>query len=209
METPVMDEMIRLNEGRAAMYSLLSRFYEKESDQRFLASLKELIESRKYIHDELTEYYAVIGSFILKSMDVVSELAVDYSKIFLGIGKRAECASPYESVYTSHNGVMMQEAFEQVQQIYGENGFMLNKSIPVPADHIYIELKFMAALCEKAVAGEDNYDVQEAFSKKHLLNWVPRFCDDAGRIADTDYYKAVAAITEKYITADYAIFAEE
>ncbi len=209
METPVMDEMRRLNDGRAAMYSLLSRFYEKESDQGFLASLKELIESRKLIHDELTKYYAVIGDFILNSIDAVSELAVDYSKIFLGIGKRAECASPYESVYTSHHGVMMQEAFEQVQQIYGENGFMLSESIPVPADHIYIELKFMAALCEKAASGEDNYAVQETFLKKHLLNWVPRFCEDISHIADTGYYKAVAAITEKYIFADYAIFAEE
>ena len=51
------------------------------------------------------------------------DLAVDYARVFLGAGEaNGKAAYPYESVYTSPEGLVRQEARARVRAIYAAGG---------------------------------------------------------------------------------------
>ena len=49
-------------------------------------------------------------------------------------------------------------------------------------DHLSVELEYLAALGSVAE--------REEFARLHLQNWVPRFCADVEKYAETEFYRA-------------------
>ncbi len=73
------------------------------------------------------------------------DLAVDYARVFLAAGVyEGDTAVPYESVYTSPEGIMMQDSRDEVVRIYAENGLVIPRELNVPEDHLAFELEFMS-----------------------------------------------------------------
>jgi len=53
----------------------------------------------------------------------LNDLAVDYARIFLGVGiAEGSAAYPYESVYTSKKRIIMQDTLDQVKAMYVAKG---------------------------------------------------------------------------------------
>ena len=79
--------------------------------------------------------------------------------VFQGAGDaKGKAAFPYESVYTSREGLVMQEAWEKAKAFYAESG--LAPSILQPdlkEDHLAVELGFMRQLCSRR-QGEESLD---------------------------------------------------
>lgn len=149
-----------------------------------------------FLH-ELKETVTEINT---SSNDELEELLWDYTRLFIGPYKLP--SPPWESVYTSPKRLMMQDAAEQVLQLYREAGLSLETPDIMP-DHIGAELNFLAVLLQKThleTEQKDHYlETTGRFLSEHLLKWVPEFTKDMENAAETSFYKAVANATRNVI----------
>ena len=77
-----------------------------------------------------------------------------------------------------------------------------------PEEHIALEFEFMAYLCQQAALAFENqggaaanchFEKQKNFVERHLLRWVPEFCQDVTRLGRMEFYKAAAKITADFL----------
>lgn len=218
MSAELVENLVDFCENRARVYALLSRCYEKELDTAFAA---ELAEAARVESDDpaLAEGFAALQTDLAGCDDGQLELlAVVFDRVFFGMGPRsAQKAFPYESVYTSEGGLMMQDAYAEVLHVYRGAGFAKNPGFKEPEDHLAVELAFMALLCGRAVealrAGDEagaerQLRAQREFLSDHLLNWIDRFTSDVRKAAEDGFYFDLATFTEDFLTADAAELAE-
>lgn len=204
-------------ESRNAMYRLLSRLYRCEADRPLLDSLKKTRLPIGCSDAGLCEGYDLIRLTLNGFTDETpDELAVDYAVTFLGAGtaKGTSMALPFASVYTSSKRILMQEARDRAVAAYSAKGLQTSPQLAgLPEDHLAILLDFMSFLCRstKALAERDDFDEpgfknalreQQAFLKQQLLNWVPLFCADVEKLAQTPFYRGVARLTGAYLRLD-------
>ena len=79
------------------------------------------------------------------------ELAVDYARVFLGAGSYDRIlAPPYESVFTSEERILMQDARDGAVTYYRRGGLDLPADNTTPEDHLGFELQFAAVLAGQA-----------------------------------------------------------
>lgn len=202
--------------NRADLYGLLARIYRIEVDQPLLDHLIQMRFPTDGGDDELLAGYRRLEADLRRSApDRLIALAVDYARAFLGAGiSSGVVAFPYESVYTSPGRLIMQEARDQVLAAYRAKGFSVSEGFDEPEDHLALELEFMAFLCEdiqQALKKGNHAAVQaclkdqQSFLSLHLLNWVPAFAADIAKCAGTEFYRAVAMITQGFLRLDGAI----
>ena len=211
-------ENITLMANRENMYQLLGRIYKLEVDQTLLEHMLHMQFSNECSCSatELEEGYRMFEAYLRQpKLDVLTELAVDYASVFLGAGiAEGTVAYPYESVYTSTERLIMQDARDKVLAIYREKGLDKNESLDIPEDHIGLELEFMAYLCHEAKealvlkdwdTASASLMLQKSFLEQHLRNWVPEFCSDIQKCSQIDFYKAVGKMTNGYLLLDTQI----
>lgn len=199
-----MDELIALARDRALAYQLLSSLYLAEASAEFLA----LLGQEPSLQDgKLGEYASGLPATSLE--EARSDAASDYAALFLGMS--AHPVAPYESVYTSPEHLLMQDARDEVLAAYRNEGICYSGADNLPEDHIGTEMEFMSKLCEKEAAaleeGDDAEagrlrDVQRAFIRNHLAVWVPRFCDDVEARAHTLLYAGLAEFTRRLVATE-------
>jgi TorA maturation chaperone TorD len=210
-------EQLLLN--RCSMYGFLARLYRTEVDQEFLDQMSEMDLSMEVDVPEIRDGYRMLRDYLDRPGEtIITDLAVDYARVFLGAGQgEKNGAYPYESVYTSEERLVMQEARDQVLKLYREEGLERSEAIVEPEDHLSLELEFMAHLCRRAAeamnAGDhagalDYLQKQQQFLDQHLLAWVPAFCDDVQRLARESFYQAVAKITAGYLGMERELIAD-
>lgn len=202
-----------INTGREKTYLFLAELYKTEITEKMYESLQRM-DSTAYSGTPLEPGYALIRKYIESTpIDPITELAVDFAKIFLGAGvlEKELASSPYESVYTSRERLIMQDARDKVLTIYRLNGVDKIKGFDVPEDHISIELEFMAHLCKETIHASENgedekarqlIETQRSFIKDHLLNWIPLFCEEINQFSLTDFYRGVALLTLSFLNMD-------
>lgn len=196
-----------VNIARKNMYGFLSYLYLFEVDTDRLTALKQMSFPTECHNEDMQEGYQEIAEYLSKrevNQDTLDELAVDYARIFLSAGvAQGKAAFPYESVYTSKQHLIMQEAGSSAAALYVEKGLQPRTDMyRVPEDHLGLLLEFMGCLCE------DDKDKQEDFLKNHLGNWVPAFVQDVCKYASTDFYKGIAKITKGFLTMEKEYLAE-
>ena len=181
MSVELVENLVDFCENRARVYALLSRCYEKELDAAFAA---ELAEAARVESDDpaLAEGFAALQADLAGCDDGQLELlAVVFDRVFFGMGPRpAQKAFPYESVYTSEGGLMMQDAYSEVLRLYRAAGFAKDPGFTEPEDLLAVE----------------------------LLNWVPAFVRDMKASAESGFYAHLATFTEAYLAADAEALAE-
>ena len=187
-------------EQRAAIYEFLSIAYGEEVPLAFLRSLRE---QGPALDGELGDFVASLAGADDAALEAVrTDLAAEYARVFLGMSRRS--VAPYESVYTSPTGLMMQEARDEVVALYRREGFSVDESMHLPEDHIAFELGFMAGLIRNAMAALDAGDgaeaerlaaVQESFVAHHLPSLVPTLAQDLEKRAAKGLYPGQYALT--------------
>jgi len=209
-----MSEFAALISNRETVYRLLARLYRTEVDDPLLLQLAEMGFPAECDEPELAEGYRMLTSWLRNpGSDPLTDLAVDYARVFLGAGVfEGVVASPYESVYTSRERLIMQEARDQVFASYRAKGLYSAEPMEFPEDHIALELEFLAHLCRETLnAGDDRALVsallreQKEFIERHPGKWIPAFCADIEKCASTDFYRAVGKITLGFLTMDESI----
>lgn len=210
-------ELETLVANRGSMYSFLSRVYRQEVDQELLDGMAAMDLSAEVAVPELAEGYRMLSDFLAHGVreTTLTDLAVDYARVFLGAGLGGrQAAYPYESYYTSPQRLIMQDARDQVLQAYREEGLDRAGDFHEPEDHAALEFEFLAYLCHKAAEALRGGDVaaaaaslrkQQEFLEQHLAVWLPAFCSDIERVARTQFYKAVAMITAGYLALEQGL----
>ena len=201
-------------EERAAVYEFLSIAFGEEVPLAFLASLR----------DGAPALDGELGAFVASLADADdaalasrrTDLAAEYARIFLGMSRSP--VAPYESVYTSETGLLMQEARDEVLAHYRREGFAVDEAVNLPEDHIAFEFGFMAGLARKTAAaldaGNDDeaqrlLDVQAAFVADHLTPWVPALTDDVAARAKMGFYRGLASLARDFVAAEADVLATE
>jgi len=212
-------EFEKLISNRGSMYGFLARAYRVEVDQELLDQMGKMDLSSEVDVPEISEGYRMLKGFLGHLREsTLTDLAVDYARVFLGAGlAQGDGAYPYESVYTSPDRLVMQDARDEVLKIYREEGLDRAEEFNEPEDHVAFELEFMAYLCQKTTEALKDGDKgsalgylekQKEFLEKHLIPWVPTFCNDVQRVARGDFYKAIAKITVGYLGMEQDLIGE-
>lgn len=186
------------NLGRVRPYRLLSRLFCREVDEALLDELKAM--PFPAAEGELGEGYALLKDYLDNcGENAIEELAVDYATVFLAAGSAdGSAAIPCESVYTSPKRLYMQQAWEDVRELYAAHGLGRDDAQPdLHEDHLSLELEFMAWLIENGCVRE-----QKDFLNGHLLNWVPAFAGDIEKYARADFYKAAGRIAAAFLALE-------
>ena len=201
-----MQELVKLNEQRAATYGLLSRLYRVEVDQPLLDELRSMRFPAKTGNENVATYLSNTWD------NSVTDLAIDYVRVFIGHGIDAfSAAYPFESVYTSEKRLLMQEARDEVLAIYRSAGLDKQDTWKEGEDHIALELEFEQIMATRTVEALRKGDEDEAvallttqknFLEDHLAAWAPMMTSDMKRFAQTDFYRGLAYLTDGFLQTD-------
>ncbi|MDR3763880.1 MAG: molecular chaperone TorD family protein [Acidobacteriota bacterium] len=202
--------------NRSQFYSLLARLFRVEVDQDLLNKMMAMNFPSAAGPSELAGGYGRMSAYLAKpGADPLTDLAVDYAHTFLGAGiAQGTVAHPYESVYTSTERLMCQDACDQMQALFLGKGLSCDGSLDMPEDHISFELEYMAHLCADAIplckskdAGicQRSFAEQKQFLRDHLLNWIPEFCSDIKKCAATGFYLGAADMLLGFLHLDESL----
>jgi TorA maturation chaperone TorD len=203
----------------------------RASFYRFLASLflyeptTEQIETMAHAElptdgtGEIERGYAQIAEYLRhRDQGTRQEIAVDYARTFLGAGHyETITAPPYESVFTSEDHLLMQDARDGALAYYRSEDLDLPAENTTPEDHVGFEMQFMATLIERMAAaieaGDDErarelVERQRGFFDEHLANWLPAFAQAIDANCKTDFYHGVAHLTRGLLDEERAVLDE-
>lgn len=217
-DQPADKELIELFASRAAMYGLLAGLFREEIDQEKLAELRRMQFPIGTGNETLDKGFVDLYEYLKTAWDgCVTELAVDYSRTFIGSGVSGYSAAYlYESVYTSERRLLAREARGEVLQYYRNNNLMKGKWNDLE-DHIALELEFMQILCMRThdalqEGDEDsalnNIRCQYDFIRSHINNWLPMMTGDMLKYSETKFYQGLARVALGYCADDELLLAE-
>ena len=213
MANEAFTELAILCRQRAATYGLLGRLFRVEVDQPLLDELHANRYPASTGNALVDEGYRDIATY-LSNIDErsVTQLAVDYTRTFIGYGVDAYSAAfPFESVYTSEKRLKMQDARDEVLAIYHAYALDKDESWEENEDHLAVELEFMQVMCTRSAmsleAGDEaqatrQLEVQKNFLEDHLNAWVPMMTADIARISKTKFYQGLGKLTEGFLEED-------
>ena len=196
---------------RLCTYAFLASLYRTEVTDELLETLKQG-DALEYDGQELCAGLDEMSAYLASSDASVLDLARDYAKTFCGAAStNKSSAYPFESVYTSENGMLMQDARDDVMRWYRRFGLAKNERWHDCEDHIALELEFMCHLIEECAdalrkgderLATDLMTAQCAYLEAHLLNWVPEFVRHVARRARTGFYRGLGRFTKAYLETD-------
>lgn len=203
-DNPTQNDQSAQPRERASIYRLFSALLAKEPSAEFLAQAANLAPA---VQGELGEYFASLRG--CNTEQARGDAASDFAALLLNMSPNPVIA--YESVYTSEEGLLMQDARDDVRAQYLACGFALDKDISLPDDHVSFELEFMALLCEREASCEDALDAQglgktraaeQRFLSEHLLVWTPDFCRNLHERARCGLYRGLASSLSQFLALE-------
>jgi TorA maturation chaperone TorD len=195
--------------SRSDIYGLVAGIFGQEFDGYQIKEMKD-----KGILDLLIEAGAdiVLDFFDRKLEEVQEDLACEYAALFIGPGKHI---APYESIYvpdsTGRVGQFWGECTVDMKNWVEHYGLKISERHDSIPDHISIELEFMQKIVEQEhMAWESNNEktaerclaVEKEFFNKHIINWIPEFCEKVITSANIDFYREIARFTKEFITQE-------
>ena len=214
------DEITAAAASRGAFYRIMASLYFKELSDEQIANLKTLENL------DLAEYDSLFAEGLNDMMRSVrkadsatrDDLACDYARAILGAGTfQQRRATPFESVFTSQTGLLMQEARDDVYRLFLQEHLEADASLRIPEDHLSFICEFMAILCDRfsMALGIAEYTearrllgVQQELLSSHLLNWIDDYCDVLKHVAKTRFYRGVSKITRSFVYQDEQFLAD-
>lgn len=175
----ILISMAILNEEdieRAELYKLFATLFSQEPSEELIYQFKEMFQMSFTEPPQLIrmEFRSLLSSHQL---------------------------SPHESLYNYPPHELPRlwgKATEDVAAFYNSVGLAIDEEINLIPDHISAELFFMGYLIENRFITE-----QKLFMEKHLLLWIPQYCDEINKQASTAFFKEIAVLLKEFIITDY------
>ena len=192
---------------RSDIYGLLATVYRQE----VTSGLLQQVINPQFM-DILIDLGAegIDGHLKQKSeAELIEELAVEYTRLFLGPGKHI---SPHESVHHQRDdnqwGKLWGKSTAEVKKFIESTGLDYIEDFKGLPDHISVEFEFMQKLTlhEKKAWREADADkatsyrqIEKKFVEAHLIQWIPDFCEKVMEHAELSFYRSMAALTRSFI----------
>ena len=200
-------------QGRLATYAMLSRLYRAEMDEASLAEMKKMKCPINTGNTDVDTGYKLFHRYLSGMWErTLEDLQRDYVKTFIGWNTTGHSAAyPNESVHSSPERLVMQDARDEIFAIYRAAGLKSSDNWKMGEDHIAVELEYMQVECKRALeayeAGDEDAATREllnqyTFITDHLGTWVPFLAKDMLTFAATDFYRALAYLTRGFIEVD-------
>ncbi len=210
MAEPTLEEVLA---SRVATYRLLARLFRVEVDQECYDELLGMAFPASTGNERVDAGYGALRRYLASPHpSPLTELAVDYTRTFIGGGNNGYSAAyPFESVYTSPKRLLMQGARDEVLVAYRAAGIDKQPSWKDGEDHVALELEFMQILGQRALealrAGDEeaaagHLACQKAFLEDHLGAWFPMMAADMRKFSKTDFYGGLADLTAGFLEVD-------
>ncbi len=208
------DQIVEVNQARASFYRMLASLFYRELSQEKIEELSQgALKDLAAEDDTMGEGYRLIAQAVRRPDGTTRQkFASDYARVFLAAGEYDDHrATPYESVFTSEDGLLMQDARDDVYRLYCNEHIGVRENSNEPEDHISFELEFMADMADRCNAALNGSDFIEArrlsrlsveFLHNHLLNWIDDFCDAIDAAAHTKLYLGVSKLARGFIYDD-------
>ncbi|MBO8159224.1 molecular chaperone TorD family protein [Thermosyntropha sp.] len=169
----VYPEEERLNQNRQNMLNLVQ--FTEGSDLTDIIEFKNLLKS---------------GYFELEKLEV------DFTRLFIN-GVPTAKAHPFAGWYMGDE-IVFGESDRSILNFYAAYGLNYDLSQSIPADHILVELEFIAVMLEEYEKSRQGLYLKavEEFIDGHVTKWVPFFAKEIRNHAETVFYRGAAMIVE-------------
>ncbi len=201
---------------RANYYRFLGRLLYEELTDELMTQLAESLAVIPLADDAPKQErdFAIGNNKMVKYLqranaDTKTESKCDYARIFLGAGSVSKVpVSPFESVYTSADRLLMQDARDGLCKLYQAEGIAIQDRFNMPEDHIAFIFQFMGHLLDKEADAMEADEAAEAeaadehcceFLRDHIANWVTRFADEAMPKAHTAFYQGLLQCVDAWV----------
>ena len=198
-------EMRDFAESRSQIYRLLALVFAEEPKGAILRQLRSA-DSRQSLGAAL-EFGP--SFFTAPEEKLVEELAVEYTRLFLGPGRHLV---PNESVQRGE-GRFWGDHTVRVADFYARFGYQVDEKKNLFPDHLAVEFEFMGHLAAEEAKRWDSQDesgvlamqvAQGNFLRDHLLAWAPGFCADVAASAKELYFASFAEMVRSVLESDSA-----
>lgn len=185
--------------GRGLLYRLFSGAFLKEPSSSLLQALSSPKAASILASLGMDKVFSAVGD------EHINALTEEYAALFILPGG----VCPYESVRTK--GLLCQEPEWKAREFYKRCGLAVPESLNIFADHIGMELGFMAYLAGKeSKAWEaDGMDgalkwliLEREFFKAHLDRWAFAFLDDVVKYSEHPFYKGISSLTGGFLSIE-------
>ncbi len=196
---------------RSRLYGFLARIYRAEVREDVLEQLRnpELLMMLKDTGIKFEEDFHLLRN---NEQHLINELALEYNRLFIGPGSHI---SPHESVHRERNdrewGRISGAYTDEVRTFIKSSELEYDPEYTGLPDDISIEFDFMQQLVKnEAEAWKSNdserakyfVEIEQDFLYKHLLEWVPCFCDKILAMAKASCYREIAKTTKNILEAE-------
>jgi len=191
---------------RSNLYGFLAAVYREEPTPEFLRRLRDPPFLRALAAAGVALDQDLLS---LPEEELVSELALEYTRLFLGPGKHV---SPYASVHLPAGGGSLYGASTTaVKRFIESTGAQYRPEYRGLPDHISVELEFMQQVALAEAEAWDSHDREQAkkcmstekeFIDTHLAGWVPVFCEKVCQRAELSFYRQMAQMTQEFLRTE-------
>lgn len=213
----VRNDQADLAEARSSTYALLAAVFRTVPDSALLSKLRSIDLDRV-----IAELGAIPEEKLLPDLlegQLVEDLAVEYTRLFIGPGPRI---SLYESVHADAGGkseaAMWSERTARVKSFIEASGLHYADDFNDIPDHLSAELEFMHMLARHEALALRSCDEREAavlhhiqrrFFDEHVGDWAPTFCGKVIAHAELPFYRGFAEILKNVIEFERELFDAE
>lgn len=190
---------------RVGLYSLLRALYTYPLNELVLAAVAGLeLPAESPLSPWLSQMQERLNGSDWDPA-VLETLNVEMTRLLEGPGQTP--APPYASYYL-HDGRLMGPSAVAAQRIYLAWQVVPESGSRIPADHIALELGFLAHLARVAAEAESFSDKVAAlkgsldFLLYHLMPWLPRFCARLSEAAADPFFVGLAGFTRAAVEED-------
>lgn len=204
-------------EGRVAFYDAVAALYYKPLTQEQIdriadGGLGAFADTNELVAEGLHDMERAVAK---RHSGTRQELAVDFTGAFAGTSSwKGRYATPYESVFTSEEGLLFQESYHEVHRLYRENGVRKSAGFDFPDDHLSYICEFQAVLARRAVEALEAGDAEgaleqvrrsQAVLRDHVLSWFDDFEETALLLVKTRFYRGVLKMTKGFFLFDAGV----
>jgi TorA maturation chaperone TorD len=214
-------ENVDWHKARSNVYSLLGNLLSEQPEEKTIDQLlrPEAVGYLEAMFDnpkvglcfhELADYYSA-------GRISIDQVALDFESLMRVPGRWY--THPYESAYRSRRmdennskwGELCGSQAGDVERYYHSEGLEPSYERVDFADHIGLELIFMAHICRKTAEAmqikQDNKSEhlltkQKEFGQNHVLAWADDFCTELKAKASTPFFQAVAEMLAAFVASE-------
>ncbi|MBO1897311.1 molecular chaperone TorD family protein [Shewanella sp. BF02_Schw] len=131
--------------------------------------------------------------------DQINEVKLDYGQLYFGPGEPN--AMPWGSVYLGEQQILNDQSTIQLMSFYKKFGISFDLKYNQPIDHISLFYSVIDQLLQQLLDEPNNKLAKEALIillQQHMLPWSGRCHELAIEYAQTDFYKAIALLSQDF-----------